>query len=140
MATIEEIRKAMAAQIKANVERGTNVTWYEILTDTPDFPRIGIELTEVGYFGTFGPDGESDVLGRLRLEIGVLPMTAENAAIKLSAYLDTTQPSSIVNAVMADKTLGGTVDECVVLSATVLSPYEAEFPFSIILSKQGANV
>lgn len=141
---LETIHRALAAQLVAHISRETNVSAFPDGSTT--FPQITVHSDPGGYLayiGTFGPNGEADLMLRLKLEVDAGDV--ESMCIKVAAYLSvgTGNGSSIPDAVMFDKTLGGVVGDCVTLTAEWDSdgdPGVAWIPVQIILSKQNAKV
>lgn len=138
---LEAIHRALAAQIRAGIARDTNV--YPFPVEDPQYPCVSIYPDSIDYFTSFGPNGTADLNLRLKLEVSA--DSAESAAIKVCDYLSvgTGNGSSIIDAVHADRTLGGIVDDCVVREAEW--PAESDLglawlPVLIFLTKQNAEV
>lgn len=139
---LEQIHRALAGQISEHIDRDTNVSAF------PDgstvFPSITVEPygQYLDYFGTFGPNGNADMMVRLRIEL--MAGDLESVCIKMCDYLSvgTGNTSSVVDAIMFDRTLAGFVEDCVALtvewSADDLTT--AFIPVGIILKKQNAEV
>ena len=109
MLDIQAIRRALAAQIKAGITRTPNV--YAYLPDDPQLPCVGITADDpyVSYFTTLGGDCN------LRLFVRICASgRAEDSLIFLDDLLSqgATATSSVVDVIIADKTLGGLVEEC----------------------------
>jgi hypothetical protein len=141
--TNEDICRALADQVKAGVQADTNVVWYDLDDEDEDVPppRICVRLEEWAYVTTMGANGTADLRGVL---VGRVPLPvsnpAENASRTVLAYLDPVSPTSVAQAVMSDRTLGGVVGDCVALNATRTSKTTFEVPFEIIQRKTGAIV
>jgi len=141
---LKAIRTALAAQLTANIDRQTNVYAYEV--DSPSYPYVIVRPAAdyVGYFGSFGPNGVADVM--LELEIATIAGDPISMGMAMDAYLSSgsTFGSSVVDAVHTDRTLGGTVADCVALSASVDPlgdfPLTATVPVMIRAKKSGATV
>lgn len=141
--TIGAICEALKAQLDANlVGRQQNVYAYPV--PTPKVPSITIEPDSgdfVDYFQTMGATGLSAL--RLVLVMNPGPSTdAQSMFIRLYDYLSagTGNRSSVVDAVMADKSLGGVVDSCTVLRAEVdVDSVTARLPVQILVRKVGAQ-
>lgn len=140
---LETIHRALATQLKANILRDTNTDPFPIGILNPPcitvYPDSGKYLD---YWKTFGPNGNTDLMLRLKLEVRA---DDESVFIKIADYLSagTGFDSSIMDAVMADRTLGGTVEDAVVLEAywdAENDPSVAWLTVSIILKKQNAEV
>jgi hypothetical protein len=138
------IRQALADQIKAGLDDDTNVYPYPVADPQP--PSITIypnTSTYFSYWGTFGPNGNADLMFTLKIDVAAQDMPS--MSIKIDRYLAVGDgnASSVVDAVMSDRTVAGTVGDCVVLAATVgdpdTSPGTAELDVQIILSKQNAG-
>ena len=117
--TISEIREALAAQLRANIDRGFNVKAYP---PQPQAPSILIlnDSDAVDYWLSFSDAGVSAV--RLTLMIdpargGDVESIARRLDDVLSAGVGNT--SSVLDAIMADKSLGLAGVSCDVKSATV---------------------
>lgn len=141
---IQAIRRALAEQIRAGIADDTDVFAYP--SEDPPPPSIAVwpgSGEYVNYFTTMGPNGNADLMFRLRVE--VMADSIESMQIKLDRYLGSGDgnDSSIVDAVMADRTLAGTVGDCVVLTGVMgdpdTEPNIAWLPVQIILSKQNAE-
>lgn len=141
---LEAIHRALAAQIRANVAEDTNVYPFPMAGRMPPcitvYPAAG---TYLDYWKTFGPNGDADMMVRLKVEVDAAE--GESSGIKMCRYLGVGvgNTSSVIDAVMADRTLGGTVDSAVILTAEWADPDTdpgvAWFDVSIILSKQNAE-
>ncbi len=140
---LADIHNALADQIRAGIDRQTNVSAF------PDgstiYPSVTVHSDPeyISYWGTFGPNGDADIKLRLVLEVDAGDMTS--ICLKMADYLSagTGNESSVVDAVMADRTLGGVVGDCVVLNAEWDSenePQKAVLPVLIILRKVNAEV
>ncbi len=142
---LKAIRTALAAQLTANIDRATNVYAYEV--DSPAYPYVIVKPAAgdyVGYFGSFGPNGVADVM--FELEIATIAGDPISMGIAMDAYLSSgsTFGSSVVDAVHTDRTLGGTVADCVALTARVEPlgdfPLIATVPVMVRVNKSGATV
>ena len=141
-ANLEAIHRALADQLRANISRDIDTNPFDI--NPPTFPAITV-LTDspyIDYWDTFGPNGKAVMKLRLRLDVEGDP---ESMAIQICAYLSigTGNTSSIADAVHLDKTLGGLVEQCIVLSAEFPNDSEpgvAWVPVQIILGKTLAVV
>ena len=142
---LDAIHRALAAQIDAYLDDDWNVAPYPFAGE--DFDRIEVwpGSPYVGYFATFGANGRADVLLEVRVE--VVGNDAETVFKKITRALSagSAHGSSVVDAVMSDRTLDGTVEDCKAmqgewsvdeggLSAMGVVPVE------IVVSKSGAQV
>jgi hypothetical protein len=141
---LEAIHRAAAAQLSEHLDRETNVVAFPTGSVIP--PQITVHSDTAGYlayFGTMGPDGEADLMLRLKIEVEAVDV--ESVCLKMCAYLGivTGNGSSVPDAIHVDRTLGGTVADCVALTAEWDSdgdPRTAWVPLRIILHKQNAEV
>ena len=141
---LADIHNALADQIRVGIDRQTNV--YPFPNGSYNTPAVTVHSDPSGYisyWGTFGPNGDADILLRLKIEVDAADV--ESMCIKIADYLSvgTGNDSSIVDAVMADRTLGGVVGDCVILTAewdTENEPFVAYLPVQIILRKVNAEV
>ncbi len=134
--TITTIRKALANQIQSGVARSVNVSWY---------PQSGmsvplIEIVEdfgesIDYTKAFGSSGE--VTLRFTLVVLIDGRNAETITMTMDDLLSWDSSSSIFAAVAEDRTLGGLVEEALVLTASRIQgdPTRAELPVEINLPK-----
>lgn len=113
---LQTIRKALADQIRGNIQRGTNVYPHRTVFV---LPCITIEPADpyVAYFATMGPGGDSDI--ELDLGIHVTAGQLIDAENVVDAYLSigSGNSSSIPDAIHKDRTLGGVVSSTVCLTA-----------------------
>lgn len=138
---LDPIFRAMAAQLKAAIV-GTNV--YPFPEYNPALPAISIYPDQpIDYLQTFGPNGGADVFIKLKVEVDG---EAEPAFAKMCEYLSvgTGNPSSIFDALRADKTVGGTVDDCLPRTAewedpAPGGPYTAWVYVHLLTKKLGAQ-
>lgn len=142
---LSAIHTALADQIAAGIADDVTVKPYPFSGANPPFIEIWPGGQYVDYAGTFGADG----LGDIQLEIHVAFPTANGeTTFKVMTRLlsvGTGFSSSIADAVMADRTLGGVVQDCVALEAQWdIDPDAlgqiATIPVRIIAKKQGAEV
>lgn len=140
---LNAIHRALADQLRTNIARDTATNPFPIGTTTYPcitvYPAAG---TYIDYWKTFGPNGNADLMVRLKLEVD---SDNESMFIKIADYLSvgTGFTSSIIDAIHADRTLGGTVEDALVLTAewdAENDPSVAWLPVSIILKKQNAEV
>lgn len=143
--TLQAIRVALATQISANLARGTSVHPYDPGDHTQ--PAVVIRAADdyIAYFGTMGPNGVSDIL--LDVDVEVAAAQSASAYIAMDDYLSagTGNDSSVVDAIHSDRTLGGVVGDCICLTAD--GPTERDdgvlvgtVHVQIIVAKQNAEV
>lgn len=142
----DTIVRALAAQVAAGVDRQTNVKPYPDGSWNP--PQITVHTDPsptFDYWGTFGPNGLATLFLRLKIEVAAVDI--ESVCIKVADYLSvgTGNNSSVIDAVHADRSLGGVVGEnaCAALTAewdTDTAPGVAWVPVQILLTKQNAEV
>lgn len=139
--TLREIREALAAAIRDGVERETTVLAYRAASSS--FPLIVLEPDGdyVDYWQSFGSSGVAVV----RLSVVIVPGRAdESARIRLDDFLSagTGNGSSVVDAVVADPTLGGVV-RTVQVGAVSVSDGDggpvAVIPVTVFVGKIGAQ-
>ncbi len=114
------IRTALADQIKAALQgTGRDANVYAYPPDSPASPAVlirprGGTPTYVQYHQSFSMNEQGDgALAGIELEIEIRVGGSEvDAQIAMDDYLSTGTAASIVNAVEADKTLGGAVESC----------------------------
>ena len=139
--TLGDIRNALAATITAGVDRQTNVYAYAV--GDPKLPAITIEPDSgdyVDYWLTFGSAGLAAVRLVLVLEPG--GNDPVSAGIALDDYLSagTGNGSSVIDAVLADRTLGLAGCDCVITSATVdAAIITARLSVIVHIAKTGAS-
>jgi len=139
--TLREIREALAATIRDGVERETTVLAYRAVSSS--FPLIVLEPDSdyVDYWQSFGASG----IAVVRLSVVIVPGKAdESARIRLDDFLSagTGNGSSVVDAVVADPTLGGVV-RTVQVGAVSVSDGDggpvAVIPVTVFVGKIGAQ-
>lgn len=119
------IHEALAGQIDAAV---IDAHIYAHVPGAPLFPFIAIagDVEYVNYWGTFSDGGNKPV--RLTVVVGVAKGPGPEAQRTLDEFLSSGagyESTSIVDAIHADKTLGGVIDDCVVRGAS--GPRLADF-------------
>lgn len=138
--TIRAVREAIAEQLAKNLDRETNV--YPYMQDAPQYPCVMVLPATgdaVSYFKTFSSVG----LAELRLDLHIYTTSADpvSAQIAIDDYLSAggANQSSVLDAILADMTLGGAVETCVPLTAIYgplgADPASAVIPLQIILRK-----
>lgn len=138
--TLSEIRAALGNQIRTNIDREINV--YDVPHGDYSYPAITIGHAPdyLDYWLTMGSAGHSAVRFILRVETG--GTTSESATIALDDYLSagTGNGSSIIDALMADQTLGlaGCTSHIRGVTVDPLS-ITAELLVEVTIKKVGAN-
>lgn len=144
---LQTIREALETRLStylASGSRQTNV--YAYPPETLQYPAIGIHTGEgdyITYWETMSDSGVASVRFVIRIYAAARYVDAQMA---VDAYLSAGSgfTSSIVNAILADKTLGGTVETCRLLEARGLVPDEvtggwvADVPIEIYARKVAA--
>lgn len=139
--TIIDICEAVGAQLRATIGRETN---FDIDGSGAPAPVIRLQLQPsdpIDYWVTFGSTG----LSELRMELVVDPGNVDQSATRrLYDYLSvgTGNPSSIIDALMSDKTLGGVVETVHVSGVSEFDPIKvtATLPLQVVCRKSGAEV
>lgn len=142
--TISAIFDALKAQLGA----GGGDRQYTVLTlplppdeDTPpDSITIEPEPDFIDYFQSMGGNGIALIRGALLLKVGGADY--QSRFIRLYDYLSagTGNAASLIDAVLSDRTLGGVVDDCVILRVDVdRNNVTARLPFEIRVRKVGAQ-
>ena len=138
------IHVALADQIRDYITADVNV--YAWPMRTPDYPSVSVwpGPEYIAYIGTFGANGIADMMLELVIEHSAADDESEFKWIADLLAAGTGFSASLADAVMSDRTLGGVVDDAVVLtaewSADPQSAIVARLPVQIILSKSGAQV
>lgn len=126
------IRRAIADQLKTAIP-GMNVTPFP---DDTKPPRIVVndDFDAIDYQFTL-KNGQATV--RYSLVVELAGTNATSTAERMEELLSWDGSESIYAALIADRTLGGVVDQCVGLSATrtPAEPDRAELPLVIHVSK-----
>jgi hypothetical protein len=135
------IHRALADQIEANIDSST----FTAKPYPSSVPRPCIEVwpdTEyIAFYASSGPNGLSDVMVVVRVFLsGGNDESEWNTAMGLLSQ-GTGFTSSVADAIMNDRTLGGSVSSCVVLNAR-WNPEDStiDIPVAIQTFKQGADV
>lgn len=142
---LSTVREAIGAQLRLNLDRETNVD-----IDGAGMPAPVVRLVlqpsdPIDYWLTMSPDGaEVGGLSEIRFDIIVDPGGVDQSSvIRLDDYLSvgTGNASSIIDALLADKTLGGVVET---IHVSGVSGYDAvnvtaTLPLQVVCRKQGAN-
>lgn len=142
---LKEIREAIKTQLANKFDRGLNVYAYH--PGSVQYPCLIVRPASdyVEYFATFGGNGLSDV--NFELELMVVGRLVD-AQIVIDDFLSvgTGSAASIVDALMADPTLGGKVQTVRPLSALGYGdvesgdgPLSVRIPLAVTIKKNGAN-
>ena len=136
--TLEEIREAIGAQLRENLDEETNV---DIDGAGMPAPVVRLFMDQVpDYEGTFGPNG----VCRCRFRLVIDPAGSDQSAVRrMDRYLSVGMGngSSVIDALRVDQSFGGAV------SGFTYEPGEydpenvvAELILTFIAMKQGAEV
>jgi hypothetical protein len=106
--TLSDIREAIGAQLRANLEKQTNVYVYD---EGSDVPSVSLTLDAPPiYYESFGPPRQLEAVTFL---VTVTPGASDrkSAVITLDKYMSsgTGNGSSVIDALDADPTFGGVV-------------------------------
>lgn len=130
---LTRIRKALADRINTYIPDDVNVAWYS--PAGMEFPRVEIDVNPdaVNYFVTKG----GGVFVLLDVIVEVDGGDDESIAVMLDRFTSWDSEHSIYAAVMDDRTLGGTVTEALVKSASRFTgvPTRVEFTVEIKADK-----
>ena len=141
MLDLAAIREALAAQLKAGLDKSLNV--YAYVPDSPRFPCIAVTHGDlyVDYFVTFSPSGLANV--NLKI-IAAHDSRSEDSQRTIDRLLSvgSGSDSSIVDVIYADPTLGGAIANCRVLTATFTAVgqenagvFEATIPIDVWITR-----
>lgn len=145
---LQPIREALATQIRNNVVRSPSVFAYDPESRSGHNIVIKPASSYVAYFGTMGPNGLSDILLDIDIEV---PGRLADSQIAMDDYLSagTGNGSSVVDAIhvrdaSGNRSLGGLVDDCVCLTADGpnldADPLTARLHVQIMVHKVNAEV
>ena len=138
------IHVALADQIRDYIAADVNV--YPWPHRTPDLPAVSIwpGAEYLAYIGTFGPNGIADMMLEVVVQQSAADDESEFKFLSDLLAVGTGAGSSIMDAVHLDRSLGGLVEDAVVLTALwnadPTQPITARLPVQIILKKSGAQV
>jgi hypothetical protein len=136
---LSEIREALSVTIRNGIGRQTNVYAYPVEDPAPPAVTIEPDATYVDYWSSMGGRGLSIIRFVLVLEPGGNDLPS--ALRRLDDYLSlgTGNSSSLVGAVMADRTLGLTGCDCTLVDCVVdPETATARLTVEIHISKIGA--
>ena len=139
--TLSTIRAAIKAQLEANIDREINV---DVDGAGMPAPVISLQLQPsdpIDYWVTM--NGVGNGVAEVRFDLVVDPAGADQSAVRrLDEFLSvgTGNGSSVVDALMADKTLGDAVETVVLLGVSEYDPINvtATLPLRVVCRKQGA--
>lgn len=128
---LQTIRQALESQIATALNAsGRPANVYSYPPDSPELPAVMIRprqgtATYVQYHQSFANTQRGDnALAGIELEIEIrVGGWDTDAQIAMDAYLSTATTASIINAVEADKTLGGAVESCWIRATSAPSRY-----------------
>lgn len=140
MSQLADVHRAIASKLRAAVSRDVNVSPWPF--SDMQLPRIEVWPDDdfVNYYEESDSDeGPTRVRGRCRIEVSTID--GETAFRIMTDLLSWEGPSSIRAALMSERTLGGVIDDIVVLSATwetdeVNQAQSAWVPFEVIVTKE----
>lgn len=124
MAALADIREGIRANLAANLNVGAytppQISAYALANPTGPYVQVfGPE--EVSFHRSMSSTGHSD--WTIKVQVGV-PLTSDRGAQELlDRMLESSGAASIKAAIEADKTLGGTVQDCVVTGASGYGQY-----------------
>jgi hypothetical protein len=138
--TLSTIRAAIGDQLRANLDREINV---DVDGEGKPAPVVRLELDTsdpIDYWLSFGSAGITEV----RFALVVDPAGVDQSSVRrLDEFLSvgTGNDSSIIDALLADKTLGGVVETLHVAGVSEYDPeaVTAVLPLRVVCRKQGAN-
>ena len=138
--TLSTIRAAIGAQLRANIDREVNI---DVDGEGKPAPVVRVELQAsdpIDYWLTMTGNGIAEV--RFDLVVDVANVD-QSAVRRLDDFLSvgTGNNSSIIDALLVDKTLGGVVET---IHVSGVSEYDAvnvtaTLPLQVVCRKQGAN-
>lgn len=144
---LEDIRTALAAQLKDKIARDCNVSaWPD---STPPLPTVQVwpASNYVDPWTTFSGGGRATV--NLRVRVETANQDGATAAKIMDEFLSPGslgESSSIVDAIMSDPTLGELVDSCVPVPGGIEIDIDPDtynhvgfIDVQVILKKNGAN-
>lgn len=139
MTQLADVHRAVAAKLRAAVSRDVNVAAFPY--SAMPLPRIEVWPGEdyLAYYEQSDSD-EGPTPVRLRVRIDIDTAEGETAFIQMTDLLAWEGPSSIRAALMSERSLGGVVDDLVVLGAQWETDAEnaaqtAWLPVDIVVTK-----
>lgn len=141
--TLSAIREAIGAQLRANLDREINV---DVDGEGKPTPVIRLELQPsdpIDYWLSMNGSTGNGV-AEVRFDLVVDPAGADQSSVRrLDDFLSvgTGNGSSVIDALLSDKTLGGVVET---VHVSGVSEYDAvnvtaTLPLRVVCRKQGAN-
>ena len=143
---LESIARALVATIKSrHAGREFSCYWYDEPQAAVNGPTLTVLPGDPLYvpFGTMGPAGRADVKFVIRVRMNGSSLEGVFTRLYSFASHGTGNPDSIHDAVMADRTLGNVVSDCVLGDVTYGEDDGGrylEIEAFIIAMKQGAQV
>lgn len=133
--TITCIRKRLADQISGAVGKSINVSWFPGSGRPVPLIEIDEAVDSIEYLPQIGSAGKAVL--RFTLTVLLDGRSGESVVADMDDLLSWDSPRSLYAAVSADRTLGGLVDEALVLTAErfVGEPARAELPVEIKVRK-----
>lgn len=142
---LDAIHRALAAQIAGYISDDWNVQPWPL--SGYDWPLVEVWPGDpyVGYFATFGASGRADVLLEVRVEVDGSDPESVFKKITRALSVGSDHGSSVVDAIMSDRTIDGTVQDVKAMSAS-WEPLgdglaaRGVIPVEIVVLKSGAQV
>ena len=113
----EAVRDALVAQLAETIPN-TEVYAHDEYSD--QYPAIVVRYTDgefISYFESFGPNGYGNIRFDLDIYAGALEDSSAGRVLDRYLTAGSAHPSSVVDALLADKTLGGVATTLNVLNA-----------------------
>lgn len=148
----EDVHEAIATQLETNLARAATGVTKDITVRA--YPFSGAELPRievwpaaqwVEYWGTFGASGVAFVNGAIRIELETANGETWLKQASELVSVGTGKTNSVIDAIMADTTLGGVAETITIDEAEWDDSLESfgqvlVFPFRVALRKSGATV
>jgi len=143
---LDAIHRALAAQIEAYIDDDWNVQAWPM--SGYEFPLIEVWPGQggyAGYFSTFGANGRADVMLEVRVFVDGSDPETVFKRITRALSVGSAHGSSVVDAVMSDRTIDGTVQDARAMSADWIIRgdglgAEGRIPVEVVVLKSGAQV
>lgn len=141
--TLEQVFEAIGDQLRANLNGDFQIA-VDPFDESTTVPRVALDLEAgdpIDWFGTFGPTGLAAVRIVVRLyPAGNVGGTDLRQLLQMLS-VGTGNGNSVIDALMADKTLGGTASAFTVQRHRYdPERREYEIPLEVHINKQGAIV
>ena len=137
------IKTALAKQITDHVAQGRPITVRPFRTLATSFPCITMEVVDITFFVSMGPNGLGVVDLALTIHLNSSSVDSDELAMSDFLSVGSGNLSSIADAINSDPTLGGIVESCVCLQVgapiDTATDYAAVFPLKITTRKVGAQ-